>query len=108
MSILIYACSTTKPNAKDQENQKRIAEASEDRNIDFENTNKMNAIQEGEAIFENQCTLCHEPKNIQDYNYEQWVEIVEDMSQRVNKKLRREEIRAMDEANLLTYIKTRL
>ncbi len=76
----------------------------EDTAVSFENTNEMTAIEEGEALYNNQCTLCHEAKNIKDFTYEEWVPIVADMSKKVNKKLKSEDIDALDEANLLRYI----
>ncbi len=107
LSILIYACGTSKKTANDTIS-KEAEEASKETNVEFDNTNKMTALEEGEAIFNNQCTLCHDQKKITDYSYEQWVEIVADMSQKVNKKLKREELGPMDEANLLRYIKSEM
>lgn len=71
---------------------------------DYENPNTINNITAGRTIFENQCTLCHAKKNIDDYSYEEWEPIVENMSQKVNDKLKREEITPERQAQLMTYI----
>ncbi len=104
IALVFYACGTSKKQKTEADMEKNVGKVATDTTINFEDPNKMTDLAAGGSIYRNQCTLCHEEKNIKAHSYQEWVEIVEDMSKRVNKKLGREDITPQREAQLLSYI----
>ncbi len=96
--IQFQSCSTTKKN------EVINREVNEETVEVYDDANTISNFEKGKSIYENQCTLCHEAKNIEDFSMEQWQEIVPDMVAKVNKKVRTEEIDPDEERILFHYI----
>ncbi len=95
--IILDSCSTTKKETVSLDIPEKSKHV-------YKDANTISNFEQGKSIYEDQCSLCHEPKNIEDYSMAQWQEIVPDMVARVNKKMKSEEIDPTEEQILFNYI----
>lgn len=64
------------------------------------------SLNEGKALFEQNCSKCHGLKSPTSRNEEKWNKIVPIMVKKVNKKAGKEEIDAAEEQLILKYLVT--
>lgn len=96
--IILAACGSTKLVIPSQ--------ADVDRASQKNNSITLASINEGKALFEQNCNRCHGYKNPNSRSEKRWAKIIPRMVAKVNKKMKKEEIDANEQELILNYVVT--